>query len=492
MGLSKGIDAYMYLSGSDYSVTVSARGNADTVFSESKSPEVGAMQHDNWEINQTDLKGWGALEKSGRYTVSGQKSGQTVISRFAEINPLTGNLCNNDLGDMLNTSPLIGKDVTVSYGFYDAGTGKKHQSYMYVTENYENWMRDCLASTPALAKRKFGTFVLPGSHDAGMFCGVDSEEDAEKLLLNLAASFAAKNKGATAGGAAAAALLASTPLLIALAGVAVAAVAAKTARRTLIGFGYTQKDNIDTQLRLGTRYFDFRPGYSPSFSRKDDKLRHQHGFIPGCEFSVFLSDVTNFLKTHPSEIVVVHVKFDGFHEKGMEPTDTEVDKYLLQAVEGTGIELGTVKDLDATVEALIVSKKRLIVLREADKCKDSYGDDAYATDNPQNIIDAITAKLESPNGDTSWTVLQLQGTYTNKLIKDDKKALAGHVTSLSDASSPLLSTKARFDHATYPWLVSTRANVAEHAGGNLLVLLNDFVDNALTSHAWALTKRRCG
>ncbi|NJL52813.1 MAG: hypothetical protein HC930_12445 [Hydrococcus sp. SU_1_0] len=69
----------------------------------------------------------------------------------------------------------------------------------------------------------------------------------------------------------------------------------------------------------------------------------------------------------------------------------------------------------------------------------------------------------------TWTVLQLQSTYNGDLsgIMDGKipGSIKG-IATLSDASSPLLSTKAKFDFATYDWLSS---NAASKCGGKLLV-----------------------
>ena len=81
------------------------------------------------------------------------------------------------------------------------------------------------------------------------------------------------------------------------------------------------------------------------------------------------------------------------------------------------------------------------------------------------------------------------GDILGGLVGSNHDVTAGSFLTLSDASSPLLSTKARFDATTYPWLVKTE-NVAKRAGKSLVVLMNDFIDNALTSHAIAMTRQR--
>ena len=54
--------------------------------------------------------------------------------------------------------------------------------------------------------------------------------------------------------------------------------------------------------------------------------------------------------------------------------------------------------------------------------------------------------------------------------------------------SPLMSTKAVFDNSTYPWLANNA--LGNFSANCLLVLLNDFVDNALVKHAIEITRKR--
>ncbi len=87
-------------------------------------------------------------------------------------------------------------------------------------------------------------------------------------------------------------------------------------------------------------------------------------------------------------------------------------------------------------------------------------------------------------GHDYYTVLQMQGTATSA----GKAVIAAAVTSLSDASSPLLSTKGRFDAVTNPWLLE---NVPRNLSNDqLVVLLNDFADNCMTQTAIELTRAR--
>lgn len=106
-------------------------------------------------------------------------------ARYAEIAPSTGNLGDLNMKNMLQTPSIVENDYAISYGFYDAGIGENHQAYMYVTDNYSNWMGDLMNVELELKNKPFGTFVLPGSHDAGMFAGIDSDDAAREFVNGL-------------------------------------------------------------------------------------------------------------------------------------------------------------------------------------------------------------------------------------------------------------------------------------------------------------------
>ncbi len=477
---SKGIDAYIYLSGARQSATIHARNHKGRKFAGDAAPDAGRMQSHSFELSRGDIKIW---EKSGQLKLEGSVDGKSVFQRFAEINPVTGNIADTDLGDMLNTRSVVKRDYAINYGFADAGKGKRHQAWIYMTDSQANWMGRAIDKF-GLMDRSFGTFVLPGSHDAGMFTGVASNSEAGSLMRSLVTA-KMDNKLSKAGA------LATWLLSVRVAAEAgfLAAEKLGTVRKILIGLTYTQKDTIATQLALGTRYFDFRPGYNVPSYRKDKVLRMQHNFAPGSTFESFLSDIVKFLSRHKREIVVAQIKFDGFADAGaMTPPAKEIDKHLKDALAGTGIVQGGIGDLDRKVGDLLTESRRFIVLRDHDKPADSYSDKAYATDNPKDVVAALDETLDAPRRNAKWTVLQLQGTYTNKIKAEWWTGPS--LASMSDASSPLLSTKAKFDHKIYPWLMRKDTRFAERAGPKLVVLLNDFVDNALSDHAFALTGQR--
>ncbi len=169
--------------------------------------------------------------------------------------------------------------------------GQADQAYVYVTDSQADWIGRLLTSQPELKQQPLSILALPGAHDAGMFRGLDTDEAARDLVDGLVGRYVSKEAlaAALAGGylvAGAVSLL--MPVMHLIAGLLIALRTTSMARRALINFSYTQKDDITTQLLLGTRFFDFRPGYNASFFRRDQELRHQHGFIPGYEFSGFL------------------------------------------------------------------------------------------------------------------------------------------------------------------------------------------------------------
>lgn len=445
------------------------------------------MQKDHYEISKSDIK---FLEWTGRFSMTFTRNGSELVSRYAEIAPVTGNMGSSNMGNMLQTPSVIGGDYAVSYGFADTGMNKCDQAYMNVTDNHSNWMGDLMNAKPELKNKLFQAFALPGSHDAGMFTGINSGDEARNLVNALIRKYSTAENLAMALAAAFGVTVVSPELLI-LAGVLLALVESSPdmIRRALINLAYTQKDDIKTQLLLGVRYFDFRPGYNADFYKSDNKLRHQHLFIPGYEFDRFLADTIEFLKTHRQEIVVININFNGFFEDSMKPSQSIIDTYIANDLSGSGIVRGGPDDLSQTTGSLLAANKRLIILEDkSNYFHDSYSDKDYATDNPNSVIKALNEAIQAPKASTiKGTVLQLQATYTNMLMQH-KADLISALLTFSDATSPLLYTKARFDNATYPW-VAQNVN-ASNAGIGLAVLLNDFADNALVSHSIAATRQR--
>lgn len=251
---------------------------------------------------------------------------------------------------------------------------------------------------------------------------------------------------------------------------------------------FTQKDNITTMLDLGIRYFDFRPGYC--YMKLASGIYHQHNFIPGYGYENFLTDILNWLKSHPKEIVAVSLKFDGFANASMKPTNTYLDQVARSTRDSVDlkIQFGDKNSLNTNYGDLLKNNQRLIFLNVVNWANDaspydSYSDDRYATTNVSTIISALEDMSENFPASYDYTVLQLQGTASNI-----KSVLLSSGVTLSDTSSPLLSTKAKFDRSTYPWLIK---NVpSRFPKTKLIVFLNDFADNALVDHSIEVTRQR--
>lgn len=433
------------------------------------------------------------------FTVTGMSDGS------CEIAPISGNVsdCNmcNMLTNQQSTSLSTATGGIASFGFYDAGGGydssdfpytSHHQSYVYLGDSHRSgWMGHLVSENASLGTAPFSTFVLPGGHDAGMNTSANLAHVATRagtiaaimtLVLGWMASFFAI------------AISAITAILGTL--------AASRIEQILIDLAITQKDTTTKMLDLGTRYFDFRPGYNAKIDvegteipvGEGDGLYHQHNFIPGMAFTDFLNELVTWLDANPTEIVVVSLGFAGFYNDGMKPTANTLTSDINTAVANstTGLTTGDVSDADTSYNDLISAKKRLLFFNNGvgvndAKKYDSYSDGSYTTLDPNSIVGALNGMQPVPvSGDQNYIVLQLQGTasgvsalwpgYPYNLIHKSTKAL-----------SPLLMTKAQFDLHTYAWSQSHLPNFSYEYP---LVVLNDFVDPAMSHIAQEATLLR--
>ncbi|MEI9928433.1 MAG: hypothetical protein WDN44_12970 [Sphingomonas sp.] len=375
---------------------------------------------------------------------------------------------------MLETPSIFAPDHTICYGFYDAGPGlggltDQDQSYAYFTGSYADWMGDLAAADPHAANLPFNRFALPGAHDAGM----NTMNTARSLLDSAQAE----------------ALLAAITLVFPPLGV----IGAVLAPHAIQNLAITQKDSITDMLNVGIRYFDFRPGYLYSALRDfSGALFHQHKFIPGMAYAQFLEEVLIWLNAHPFEVVVVNCETSGFEDVSMAPDAAQLAAALDAARAATGITSAMIADgtksaLEQSIAELRAANCRLIFLdpvAETIGKYDSYSQAAYATLTPAPIVAALARMANPPPDGTTYTVLQLQGTPTFL-----PAVAIGAVATTSDSSSPLMSVKANFDRATLGWASSGAAALS---CDNLLVLLNDFADNAMVSTCIGITRRRMG
>ncbi len=472
---SKGVDYYGYID-----------GNQKVAFS---GPKVGSTLTvaDNFKKNNLQIDSHnipGPLDFVGRFAwVASDGYGTQFSTQSLDINSLTGNIAGGTMTTMMETPPVSAVDAngcvnTVCYGFYDSGPGwsgltNQDQSYVYVTSGLQDWMASGVAyynayHTKDAGEFPFYKFVLPGAHDAGM----NTMSTVSSVLYS------------PEGAAMVSAVAYAFPLL--------AAFTVAEAPYVLLNAAMTQKDGTTDMLNLGARYFDFRPGtmYKGITGFSGERF-HQHAVVPGQSYVKFLEEVLTWLAAHKGEIVVVSCNTQGFGDDAMKPTVADLNGDYQTAVSNSGIgniALGDKTSLGKTYNQLVKENRRLIFLNQinGETTKyDSYEGDLYATTDPNNVIKALAKMNTAGQAGFDYTVLQLQGTATG--IPSVQK---GGLFSLSKTASPLMSTKAKFDATTIPW-------VRQNAYANLqapqpLVLLNDFVETATVEAAWCLTVDRWG
>lgn len=113
---------------------------------------------------------------------------------------------------------------------------------------------------------------------------------------------------------------------------------------------------------------------------------------------------------------------------------------------------------------------------------DSYSDELYATLDPMPIVQQFQSMAVNPDISNNYTVLQCQATATSI----PEVVLDALVTS-SLAGSPLMATKASFDNYNLGWLWE---NGKLFPSSQLLILLNDYADNATTLTALQINSTR--
>ena len=184
----------------------------------------------------------------------------------------------------------------------------------------------------------------------------------------------------------------------------------------IYGVSITQKKEIPVMVKLGARYFEFRPAELLPMFQKVSKLpnRHyfQHACIPGLAFDEFLADQVEFLDQNPTEIVVIHIRYDNIVKECKKPTKEEIYQHLDAAcskAQNQPLTWGRRECFSKPIDSLRSTGQRMIVIIMADKY-DSWTAEAYATLK----ADPILARFESMNSEgqepTDITVLQCQAT----------------------------------------------------------------------------------
>jgi hypothetical protein len=253
----------------------------------------------------------------------------------------------------------------------------------------------------------------------------------------------------------------------------------------------TQKDSLTSLLTIGARYFEFRPAHIHKlllpFSTLPSRLYFQHGAIPGMGYDEFLHDVVTFLVAHPSEIVVVQIRYDGVPPECARPSDSELQDMVnntLGLASGS-VLCGTLDDMrQSTISQLRSQRKRLIIFGAVDSYG-TYNDAAYATLNGDSIVAEFEKLSTEKQISKPFTVIQCQATATNVPGVVPYSVFASNVS-----TSPLLATKAVCDSKTLPWI---RQHALEHLKADeLVVVMNDFLDGGTADVAVGLSRERLG
>jgi hypothetical protein len=267
--LTKGIDYYVFLDNENFVTTFYATDSNSVPCYDYHTMYKGSFQINI--LNNIESFSWEVTHKE-----------KVIIKRFAEIGRLLGNLLHSDLSNMMTTQSIITPEYALSYGFYDCGARSielhltnHDRSYVYLTKNYSEWMKDLASKDPEFLDRPLNILALPGAHDAGMFeisnfkLLLTNEDFSNKLhshltdpLMNESINFSDITK---------------------------------YLEHIVINLACTQKDDIYTMLDLGIRYFDFCPGYCygplKNILEFKNKILHQHAFVPGYPYYDFLCDI---------------------------------------------------------------------------------------------------------------------------------------------------------------------------------------------------------
>ncbi|KAH0562958.1 hypothetical protein GP486_002481 [Trichoglossum hirsutum] len=464
---SKGVECYSYIGAPGYTIDFAVPKGGFTASSGNNF-----RSHD-LEIDAKALK---LFEATGRFQWTVKKDGQAIEGRYAEISPYDGNVHSGNMSKIMDEKSVIHGDSIITYGFYGAGPGvagltNKHQCYVTVSPNYSSWMGTLAPVASGQASRPFSTFVLPAPHDCGM-----NNMDTISSIMN-----------APNGSKIRDALLGRLGIIKDLEAVAVEA-AKNIAPNIMLSLAMTEKDSISTLLALGARYFEFRPAYMHddirSLCPNPNTLYFQHACIPGLAYVDFLREIVSFLDTYPTEIVVIHLRWDGVLPGCAKPSADELSRTITSVTSGsrTGVKAGDRTCLNRQISDLRSSGQRIIIV-QMDATYSSYDDAAYATLIPDPIVSRLRGMNTSGQAGNDFTLLQCQGTASSI-----EKVWHYSIVASNTSDSCLLETKAKFDTATLPWVRDNALNVLR--AEQTIVVMNDFLDGATTDVVIGLNRER--
>jgi len=467
---SKGVQLYTYISFPGAEIEYSVPGTKLT------RNQLNTWFDDHLEV---DKKHIGGLNVTGNFEFTVKVNGQQIANEHVGVNSLTGSLEGGTMNVMAQQTSIINGGVIVCYSFYDAGTGvaglpKAHQCNVTITSNNCDWMGKVAALGSPQASQKFSKLVIPAAHDIGM----NSMQTPDALIHDAGEPFLETLKGAEKVFADAAAKM-STDIVL------------KVAPNIICSLAITQKDPVQTVLDLGARYFEFRPAHIfdkiKPYTGLPDKLYFMHGPIPGMLYDDFLHQVVSFLQANPTEIIMVHLRWDGVPSECAHPSDQELNDALNGALAPTNgsIHAGNLDDLlNGTIDGLRQQGKRLIVLPPTNSYS-TYTDQGNATLNGDSIIAEFEKLSPQAVAGQPFTDIQCQATASN--IKD---VVIDSVLTSNASNSCLLATKAICDNKTLPWI---RQNALQRLPPDqLTVVMNDFFDGATADVAIGLSRQRLG
>ncbi|KAF2274706.1 PLC-like phosphodiesterase [Westerdykella ornata] len=467
---SKGVKCYAYI----------AAPNVEIEFS---VPKQSVTQRDQKRFTidhlEVDAKNLGPFKLTGRFSFKVRRNGQDLTEQWIDINCLTGALGDGTMNNMDQTPSIFVEDLVITYGFYDAGPGqaglpRQHQCYVTVTRNNQDWMRELAPPGSPQADKPFHRLVLPCPHDVGM----NSMQTSLAIIQRAGTGTIKEIMGQSLPGALA--------VLNKVADTAVGHIAPDIVRALAI----TQKDTLDTMLKIGARYFEFRPAKCHRLMQRvsplEDTLYFQHGAIPGMLYKEFLTGVVGFLKERRDEIVVVQNRWDGVPGDCPRGTDEEMRAVLDEVLRDSDLQVGNLDDMQRmSIQDLRNERKRLIITRDVNQVS-NYDDAASATLNGDTIVAKLTEMSRDPPKGHPIVLLQCQATSTN--IRD---VIVASVMDSDVSTSPLLATKGICDAKILPLLSGeTGKNLVREEG--LVVLMNDFIDGGTVDVAISLCRDRLG
>ncbi|OCT47285.1 PLC-like phosphodiesterase [Cladophialophora carrionii] len=504
---SKGIQCYTYNCVSGCSIELSVPGKPPLIKSGLKRFTI-----DHLELERKDTT---PPYFNGIFRCRVLQHGREVFNKWVEINAITGTLGQGTMKTLVDQTSLISNDICVTHCFYDAphkgniaGLPYRDQFYVTVSPNNSAWLSTIAPLGSVAAAKPFRRLVLPAAHDVGM----NSLHTSDILFQRVGGAFArVRQSSATSQSPVhfprellpqystrkhAANFTLQVVETIAPAGkdLQIADILKGPLIPNVIqSSSITQKDELQSMLAIGARYFEFRPAHLhqafrglPQLQDMKDKLFFMHGPIPGMGYDDFLDDCVAFLVRHPGEIVVVHLRWDGVPVECARPTPDDLDRHLseaLKAAQGGALQIGHLQEMTSqTIDELRRTQRRLLVIQNVDNYN-IYSDQANATLDGDSIVAQFNNISTAQQDGKAFTNIQCQATATNLGLKIWFSAIAA-----TASNSWLLATKAICDSKTMPW-VKDKA-LEKLPRDQLLVLMDDFVDGGMCDVALDLSMQR--